>query len=313
MAAAPPPLVWWQGEVVPADETGIPVTALRGFTVFDGVRAYWRPEEERFAAIHLPGHLGRLRAATELLHFPRTDAVEQMAKGVTELLSATPLREDVYLRLTIFVDSGQSNVYPDVASPGTPDEVLAPVGFFAALHPIGPRSDEPISCVVSSWQRTPDMSFPALVKTGAAYAALRMGRVEAKRAGADQAILLNNRGMVAETAEAVVFVVRHGRLYTPPLSDGVLDSLTRETVIALARADLGLDVVECSLTRSELYTADEVFICGTWEEIKVVGSIDGHRPARPGAPVAHALRTAYLDLCTGRRPAPDSGFATLLP
>lgn len=307
------PLVWWRGEVVPWDACMIPVTALRGLIAFDGIRAYWRPDQERFAVIHLGGHLQRLRSAVDLLQVPDNGLVDQMTKGISELLTVTPLREDVYLRMTIYVDSGRSNVYPDVFLPDQAAGNFAPVGSFIACHRIGLRADEPISCVVSSWQRMPDMSFPTLFKSGPSYAALRLARVEAKRAGADQAILLNNRGMVAETAEAVVFIVRHGRLYTPPLSDGVLDSLTRETVIDLAREEVGLTVTECSISRSELYTADEVFICGTWEEIRVVGAIDGHRPRHRDAPVSNALRRAYLDICTGVRPAPHEGFMWFLP
>ncbi|MGW3471691.1 aminotransferase class IV [Saccharopolyspora sp. NPDC000995] len=306
------PLVWWHGEVVPWDQARIPVTALRGLTVFDGLRAYWRPEQRRFAVVQVDGHLNRLRSAAELLHVPENGLIDQLDKGMGDLLAATSFREDVYLRLTVYIDSGRSNVYPDALSPGQSLDEFAPMDSFISLHQIGPRFDEPISCVISSWQRTQDTSFPVLVKTGASYAALRLARVEAKKAGADQAILLNNRGMVAETAEAVIFMVRHGRLYTPPLSDGVLDSLTRETVIQLARRELALTVEECSITRSELYTADEVFICGTWEEIRVVGSIDGIQPRNPEAPISHALRQAYLDMCTGRRPPIEPDFVRLL-
>lgn len=307
------PLVWWRGELTPWNAALIPVTALRGLIAFDGIRAYWWPDQERFAAIHLNRHLDRLRSAADLLHVPENGLVEQMGKGISELLAATPLREDVYLRMTIYVDAGRSNVYPDVFLPDQPVENFAPVGSFVVCHRIGPRRDELISCIVSSWQRVPDMSFPTLFKSGPSYAALRMARIEAKKAGADQAILLNNRGMVAETAEAVVFIVRHGRLYTPPLSDGVLDSLTRATVIDLAREELGVTVTECSIGRSELYTADEVFICGTWEEIRVVGSIDGHQPRHRDAPLSNALRTAYLQMCTGQRPPLHEGFVQLLP
>ena len=313
MSEAYTPLVWWHGEVVAWDVAQIPVTALRGVIVFDGIRAYWWPEQERFGVIHVGRHLERLRSALELLHVPENGLVEQMTKGISELLAATPLREDMYLRMTVYVDAGRSSVYPDVFLPDQPSDKFAPVGSFIACHRIGPRVDEPISCIVSSWQRMPDMSFPTLFKSGPSYAALRLARVEAKKAGADQAILLNNRGMVAETAEAVVFMVRHGRLYTPPLSDGVLDSLTRGTVIDLAREELGLTVMECSISRSELYTADEVFICGTWEEIRAVGSIDGHRPRHRHAPVSKALRTTYLDMCSGRRPTLHEDFVRLLP
>lgn len=314
---APP--IWWNGEVVPWENAKIPVTALRGLNVFDGVRAYWRPQEEKFAAIHLNGHLARLESAARLMHIAENGLVDQLAKGAGELLAATDLREDVYLRLTLYVDSGRSSVYPDVTpaqdAPGraTGEIRSAPVGAFVACHPIGERPEQPVTCIVSTWQRTPEMSLPSLVKTGSSYAAFRLARVEAMQRGADQAIVLNTHGMVTETAEAAVFLVRQDRLYLPPLSDGVLDSLTRRTVIDLAERELGLPVVECSITRSELYTADEVFIGGTWEEIRVVSSIDGHRPRHEHAPVGNALRRAYIDMCTGARAPVDDEFVSLLP
>ncbi|MEV6906925.1 aminotransferase class IV [Amycolatopsis sp. NPDC051071] len=312
MTEAHAPLVWWHGEVVTWAEATVPVTAFRGFTVYDGLRAYWRADEGKFAVIQLDGHLDRLRSAADLLHVHDTTLLPELRTGIGKLLAATSFREDVYLRLTLYVDAGRSNVYPDVATPGR-NEQLAPVGAFASLHRIGPRKSEPITAAVSSWQRAPDTSFPVLVKTSATYAMLRLARVEARQAGADQAILLNTRGMVAETAEAVVFVARHGRLYTPPLSDGVLDSLTRQIIIELARKELGIDVVECSISRSELYLADEVFICGTWEELRIVSSVDGHRTRHGNAPIGTALKSAYVDMCTGKSAPLDEGFATLLP
>jgi branched-chain amino acid aminotransferase len=315
------PPVWWNGAVVPWETAQIPVTALRGLNVFDGIRAYWRAEGQKFAAISLSGHIERLEFAARLMHIAENGLVDQLAKGISELLAATDLQEDVYLRLTLYVDSGQSNLYPDVTpaqhaphrETSAQPRRAAPVGAFISCHAIGPRPRQPVTCTISSWQRMPEMALPTLVKTGSSYAAFRLARVEAMQRGVDQAILLNAQGMVTETAEAAVFLVRHGRIYVPPLSDGLLDSLTRRTVIDLAHAELGLPVVECSITRSELYTADEVFIAGTWEEIRVVDSIDGHRPRHRHAPVGNALRTAYIDMCSGRRAPLDDEFVQLLP
>ena len=313
MIEARSPLVWWKGEVMPWEAAQVPVTTLRGVNVYDGARAYWQAESNRFAVISLKGHIERLKSAADLMYIPDEGLIDQMPQGIDDLLKATSLREDFYLRLTLLIDSGLSYLYPDVADPKASQQKLAPTGAFISCLPIGPRSEQPITCIVSTWQRQSDLSLPAIVKTGPAYAAFRLARVEAKQRGADQALLLNAQGMVTESAEASVFLVRQGCLYTPALSEGLLDSLTRRTIISLAQQEFGLKVVECSITRSELYTADEVFICGTWEEVRVVSSIDGHQPRHSDAPISNALRKAYIQMCTGLRSPIDDDFVQYFP
>lgn len=313
MTEAYSPLVWFKGAVVPWESALVPVTTLRGVNVYDGIRAYWQTDINKFAVISLKGHLQRLKFAAELMHIADDGLLDQMTQGIKSLLNATSLREDIYLRLTLYIDSGRSHVYPDVVDPKKPQQKLAPTDAFISCLPIGARPEEPVSCIISRWQRQSELSLPTIVKTGPAYAAFRLARVEAKQHGADQALLLNAHGMVTESAEAAVFLVRQGCLYTPALSEGVLDSLTRHTIIQLAQQEFGLSTVECSITRSDLYTADEVFICGTWEEVRVVSSIDGHRPKHSEAPISRALRKAYIEMCTGLRAPIDEDFIHYFP
>lgn len=301
-----PPLIWWNGEVVPWADARIHVTsetALRGLNVFEGIRAYWRPTEKQFAVVWLRGHLRRLEMSAGLLEIPFHRRIDGLAQGIAELLRALDPREDVYIRPTVYVESGRYT--------SNNEEII--VGTFVACHATGPRNNEPINCAVSRVRRIPDTALSALAKTGAAYTVFRMARLEALRRGHTEAILLNSDGHVAETPGAAVFVLRQGRLSTPPLSDGVLDSLTRRTVIRLAERELGLHVAECSVGCSELYTADEVFLAGTLDEVRVVGSVDGHLPRDPHHTVGNALRTAYLGMCDGRSTPIDDAFLELLP
>lgn len=306
MYEAEPDLIWWNGEVVPWQEAQVHVTsetALRGLNVFEGIRAYWRPQVEQFGVVRPHEHLERLAASARLLHILHDGLIEQLAKGLGEILNAIGLREDVYLRPTIYVDSGRYTARQDAVT----------VGAFIACHPTGPRSEQPLSCTISTWRRIPELALPTLAKTGAAYTAFRLARLEAFQAGADEAILLNADGHITETPGAVVFLMRDGQLFTPPLSDGILDSITRRTVIRLARMELGLATQERSITRSELYSADEVFVAGTLDEVRLVAQVDRHAPRHRQSPVATALRTAYLELCTGIRPPLDDTFVELLP
>ncbi|MBS2533295.1 aminotransferase class IV [Catenulispora sp. NF23] len=301
-----PPLIWWNGEIVPWQSARVHVTsetALRGLNVFEGIRGYWWHGEQQYAVIRLSEHLQRLAASADLLGIPIPNSTESLAKGIGEIIRALNPCRDVYLRPTVYVDSGRYTSADDKMT----------TGAFIACHLTDPRRERPISCTVSSVRRIPDDALSALAKTGAAYTAFRMARLEALRRGTDEAILMSADGHVTETAGAAVFVLRAGRLTTPPLSDGVLDSLTRRAVIQLAAHDLGLTVHEQSISRSELYTADEIFIAGTLDEIRLVASVDGHTPRDRRSAVGKVLRSAYLQMCTGEREPIDPSFLEVLP
>lgn len=155
-------------------------------------------------------------------------------------------------------------------------------------------------CVVSSWQRTPELSISPLAKVGAAYQAFRLPRIEAARAGKDEAIVLTCDGMIAETGGAAVFLLHRGRVWTPPLSEGVLDGVTRDTVLRLLAAEGVHEVIREPVPRSMLYAADEVFVCGTMDEIRPVVEVDDR--LLDVGPLATRLYDRYLELCHGGRP-----------
>lgn len=299
-----PTVMWWNGRVVPWKDATVHVTsevATRGTNVFEGLRAYWQLGAGRHAVVHLDAHLRRLAQSARLVRFPEAAATEHIAQlrtGVTELVRALGPGHDLYLRPTVYIEHGRYGWRSEEVS----------LGSYIAGYRADPTPSRPMSCVVSSWRRTPDSAISPLIKVGAAYQAFRLPRIEAAVRGADEAILLNSRDTVAETGGAAVFLVRDGTVVTPPLADGVLDSITRRTVIGLLRTEIGVPVVERSVPRTELYTADEAFLCGTLDEVRAIGSVDGHALPSPTGAVTAAVRDAYLSVCRGDRDIVEPGL-----
>jgi branched-chain amino acid aminotransferase len=288
-----PPLIWWNGRIVPWSDATVHVTsetAMRGTNVFEGLRAYWQQERRQFAFIALKEHLDRLSRSAAVLCLPADHLIGDLRNGIRRLATTLNNETNLYLRPTIYLDFGDY----------TAQQADLSVGAFISCRSVESRSDRPIVCATSSWERVPDRALPTLAKIGAAYTAFRLARMEAAAAGADEAILLNAAGKVAETPGAAVFLVRRGQVVTPPISDGVLEGITRRIAIELLGTNLGLPVVERSICRSELYIADELFLCGTLDEIRSIEVIDRRRLQMAPGPVTQALRKLYLDLCEGR-------------
>lgn len=296
-----PGTIWWNGDLVPWGEARVHVTsevATRGANVFEGVRAYRQAGDGHSALVHPRRHFARLSRSARLVRFPPEQATVHLARmrdGIGELVRALGAGEDLYLRPTLYIERGRYGWR-------SADTEL---GSYIAAYPTGARPDRPLACIVSSWRRGGDLAISPLVKAGAAYQAFRLPRIEAELAGADEAILLNDANTVAETGGAAVFIVRDGAAVTPPLADAVLDGITRGVVIELLW-ELGVRVVERSIPRTELYAAEEAFLCGTLDEVRAIGSIDGIELGGAPGPVTAAVRGAYLDACTGLRVAPDA-------
>lgn len=303
-----PDVMWWNGKVVPWDDATVHVTsevAMRGANVFEGLRAYWQNEHERHVVVYLDRHIARLSQSARLLRVPADDAdmhISQMRDGLPDLIRALGHQGDLYLRPTLYIDEGRYGWKPGQVR----------LGSYIAGYPTGSRLPETVTCVVSTWRRTPDLAISPLIKVGAAYQAFRLPRIEAALAGADEAILLNTRDMVAETGGAAVFLVKDATAITPPLADGVLDSITRRAVMQLLRSRVGIPVVERSIPRTELYTADEAFLCGTLDEVRIIAQVDGI-PVGSGAwPVARAVRDLYLAICSGTAEPVDRDMLTIV-
>jgi len=289
-----PTHIWFDEAVRPWGEARVHVwteTVLRAASVFEGLRGYWHPGENRHHFVHLSDHMARLADSVRVLRLPRAVSREECLGAIEQLLLTLDYREDIYLRPTIFLREGRYSVG------GSADDC----GFFMPIFPSA-RSESITtgqSCQVSSWRRSDDSTAPPRVKAAANYYNLRLARLEATSNGFDEAILLNTRGQVAETGGSSVFVVRNGRVATPDLGSSILESLTRRSAIELLSGELGMPVEERPVDRTELYLADEIFLAGTLAEITPVTTIDA-LPVGQGEPgdVTRSLEKLYLDACT---------------
>ena len=290
---------FFRGEFVPLRDAKINVMTHGfnyGTAVFEGIRAYWNAEEEQLFALELIAHYQRIHASAGLLMMEVRHSPEELAEITVELLRRNGLREDVYLRPIVYKSSETigvrlHNLDADITIFGVP--------FGQYID-----TDGGIRAQVSSWRRTDDNAIPARGKITGAYVNGALAKSEAQLNGFDEAIVLTADGHVSEGSAENLFIVKEGVLLTPPVTDNILEGITRRRLMAIARDDLGVEVRERSLDRTELYTADEVFLCGTGAQISPVIEIDRRRigTGRPGT-VTKDLSRIYFDAVRGKIPA----------
>lgn len=308
MKESTPELIWFNGTLVPWEQARVHVwseLAIRGTNVFEGIRAYWNAEEDRYYILDLDAHLRRLFQSARLLKFPSYSSSAEMRDAIFLLLRTLNFREHAYVRPTLYIELGRYGFKSEQTTVG------AHIAAFPIPH--APELFTGIRCCVSSWRRFGELHLSPRIKAGGAYLGLRLVRIEAAERGLDEAILLNDSGTVAEASGAAVFIVREGRIATPPISAGILESFTRRNVLGLLRNELEMEATEREITRTELYTADEVFLCGTLCEIQPVVEIDGYAigDGQPG-PITERCRDRYLEICEGGVAAP-AGWLTPVP
>ncbi|HUF06112.1 MAG TPA: branched-chain amino acid transaminase [Candidatus Binatia bacterium] len=290
---------FFRGEFVPLRDANINVMTHGfnyGTAVFEGIRAYWNADEEQLFALELVPHYERLRASGRLLLMEIPQSAEELAEITVELLRRDGLREDVYLRPIMYKSSETIGVRLH--------NLDADVTIFGV--PFGQYIDTEggIRAQVSSWRRTDDNAIPARGKITGAYVNGALAKSEAQLNGFDEAIVLTADGHVSEGSAENLFIVKDGALVTPAVTDNILEGITRRRLIDIGREQLGIEVVERSIDRTELYTADEVFLCGTGAQISPVIEIDRRAigGGRPG-PVTKQLSRTYFDAVRGRLPA----------
>jgi branched-chain amino acid aminotransferase len=284
--------IWMNGELVDwADaKVHVGVHGLHyGTGVFEGVRCYDTPQGP--AVFRLDDHMQRLRNSARLLHMEVPYSVAELTEATDQLIAANGLPE-VYIRPIAFYGYGQLGVH----ARGNPVETVLmswPWGTYLGDEAL--RAG--IRAKVSSWQRISANIVPHVSKASGVYLNSMLAVTEASNAGYDEAILLTPEGTVADGSGENIFVVRDGVLSTPDLATGILPGLTRDTLIQIAQ-DLGYTVREKTLIRSDLYLADEVFMCGTAAEVVPLRSVDDHEIGV--GPVTLELQQAYLDTVRGR-------------
>jgi branched-chain amino acid aminotransferase len=286
---------FFRGEFVPLQDANVNVMthALNyGTGVFEGIRAYWNAEEEQLFALDLLPHYERIKRSARLLMMDVRYSAQQLADTTLELLRRDGLREDVYIRPLVY----KSSEIIGVRLHNLEHEVT----IFAT--PFGQYIDTEggIRAQVSSWRRTDDNAIPARSKITGAYVNSAFAKSEAQLNGFDEAIVLTQEGHVSEGSAENLFIVRNRTLITPPATDNILEGITRGRLMGVA-ADLGFSVQERSIDRTELYVADEVFLCGTGAQISAVVEIDRRTigNGRPGA-ITRQLSQTYFDAVRGR-------------
>ncbi|PYM78468.1 MAG: branched-chain amino acid aminotransferase [Candidatus Rokuibacteriota bacterium] len=284
--------IWMNGKLVPPAQAVLPVNSAAVFyatNVFEGLRAYWNAADDEVYSFRLPEHFQRFRESMKMMRFTIPYSDLDLYEAVRQVLSGNDVREDIHMHMCAYVT-------------GTGLNATTPTGIY--INPRRrPRVEEGggLKCCVSSWVRTSDNAIPIRLKCGANYQNGRLATLQANADGYDQPILLNREGHVAEGTGATFFMVRKGRLVTPPITADILESITRTTLMdSICPELLGMGVVEREIDRTELYVADEAFLCGSGYEITPILSIDKF-PLGDGkvGPITARLTRAYMDIVRG--------------
>jgi branched-chain amino acid aminotransferase len=289
--------IYFNDKIVPWDEATVHVfspVSKYGIGVFEGIRGYWNPAAAEMFLFRLVEHMDRLRYSQTVMRFDRLIDQRELIDGTIKLIRANELRENIHIRVQLYLD-GEGDV-----------SACGPVGIAitAVPRPVPEQVTNGIKAHVSSWVRISDLAMPARVKCNANYHNGRLAMLQARMDGYDAPILLNQAGKISEGPTMCFFMVRGGRVITPSVTNDVLESITRSTVLQLASERNGLEPVERDIDRSELYAADEAFFCGTGWEITPIISIDG-LPVGAGVlgPVVRQLQKTYFDVVGGKVPA----------
>lgn len=288
--------VWLGGKILHVNDAKINVlspTSQFGLNVFEGIRCYWNEEEQQLYAFRLEDHFKRLKRSQRLLMLDDVYTMEELKQAFVAAILANNYREDIAVRQTMFVDG-----FGTWSSHGTVNMFVAPIPK-AKTNP--EYNKKGLHCCVSSWQRINDNSLSPRIKCGANYINSRMAQCEAIRNGYDTTIFLNKDGKVSEGPGSCLFLVCDGVLVTPQITDSILESITRDTIIKLVKEEMGLQVVERTVDRTELYMCEEAFLCGSAMEITPIFSIDKYQVGNGEAGVLTSkIHKLYLDAVTGK-------------
>ena len=287
---------FFEGKIVPLSEANISIAThgfLYGTSVFGGVRGYWNEEKKRLFVFRPYDHFHRLLNSTKMLSMQTDYNEESLIQLTLDLLRTDNWQSDIYLRPTFYkADMGIGVKLHDLK-----DEFC----MFVVKYEPYVKNDTNAHVTVSSWRRIDDNVIPARGKVAGAYANSALIKTDANRAGFDEALVLDNNGHVSEGSAMNIFMLRDGILATPPVTDNILEGITRRSVIELACNELGLTVVERSIDRTEVFISEEMFMTGTAAQIIAVTKVD-HRPVGAGVmgPITAKLRTMYEDILRGK-------------
>lgn len=288
-------ILYMNGEYIPAERGFISVRShafAYGTGVFEGIRGYWNEEQQQVYLFRLREHYERLHRSCKIMRINLPYTVEQLIEHSIELVKRNEQRQDVYQRPVAY----KSNEIIGVRLHGLNDDYILtsePMGNYVEIGGL--------RCGVSSWRRIDDNAIPARAKICGSYVNAAFAKTEAIQNGFDEAIMLNHEGHVSEGSAENIFLFQNGELITPAPSENILLGITRDTIMHLAKEELGINVRERQIDRTELYTADEIFLCGTGAQVAPVVEVD-HNPVGNGTtgPLGQKLQDLYFDIVRGR-------------
>ena len=284
-------LIWFKGELVHVNDAKINVltpSSQFGLNVFEGIPCYWNDNEKQLYAFRLDDHYNRLVRSARLIQIDCPYSKDELKTAFIDVIRANEYDENLSVRQTLFVDG-----FGSWGSDGPTEMFIAPI-------PRGRTSAEynkkGLNVCVTSWRRISENSLSPRIKCGANYINSRYGQREALRNGYDTCLFLNEFGKVSEGPGSCFFMIRDNKVITPAFTDAVLESITRDTIVKLAR-NQGYDVIERTIDRTELYTAEEAFLCGSAMELTPVLSIDKYLLGEGN--ITKQLHKAYIEASTG--------------
>jgi branched-chain amino acid aminotransferase len=290
-------ICYFEGAWVPMRDAKVSIMThafMYGTATFEGIRAYWNPDQRRLYGVKIREHVERIRQSCRILLMRDVPSVDELTRLILETARRNAFREDVYIR---------PSFYKSTRAIGVRLHNLDNQLYIIAV-PFGNYidTDAGVRVMTSSWRRNADEALPARGKIVGGYVNMAFQKSEAELNGYDEAVVLTASGHVNEASAANLFIVRDGVALTPPVSDDLLEGVTRKALMELL-ANEGIAVEERSIDRSELYVADEVFLCGTGVQVSPVVEVD-HRPVGSGqiGPIGRLVRDRYFDAVRGRLP-----------
>jgi len=293
-----PEHAYFRGKIVPYSEAkvGVMTHALNyGTAVFAGLRAYWNPEQNQLYLFRPTDHFQRFLNSAKLLCMEFDHSAESLTQCTIDLLKADKHQCDVYIRPLAY----KADEIIGVKLHDLTDEIsIVAIPFQRYV-----TNDTNAHVTVSSWRRVDDNAIPARGKISGSYANSAFVKTDALRSGFDEALVLNQNGHVSEGSAMNIFMIRNGEMITPPITENILEGITRRTVMELARKELGITVVERPIDRTEIYLCEEFFMTGTAAQVTAVTKVD-HRLIGSGemGPITKQLRKLFDDVVRSRIP-----------
>ena len=293
-----PPYAFFHKQFMPLAEAkiGILTHALHyGTACFDGIRGQWNDEQEQMLLFRVKEHYERMHKGCRILKIDLPYSVDELYQFTIELVEKSGYREDIYIRPLAY----KSSEAIGVRLHGLEDDFLIIVATLPAYLDV----EKGVRCCTSSWRRIDDTMIPARGKITGIYVNSALAKTEANERGFDEAILLTQDGHVSEGSGENIFIITGDKLVTPPSSDNILLGITRDTVIKLAKNELGIETIERSIDRSELYTADEAFFTGTAAHVSPITEVDERSIGTGGiGKLTKELQQMYFQVIQGKNP-----------